>query len=746
MISGIQRKSTAVESTYRYFQTLNLITTHFKREADKKKIFELVDKNATLNDFLIAATAVHLYHSAGIKVEHELREDLTSEEATKNLEAKEKLILFNEISLLSDKSLNLEINLLHRKIQREMKFISYCIDERDYKRYNSRDISNIEKDIEKELLEIVKGDYPAFFFYDFVSDTIGLTDLLKTQILEKYSKLKDLSIELESKLERDEKEDKFIESSALLRSISRIQKDFEFKSYRELQVEELPLNKIKKKIFDHYFNYFPISVPALKEFLEANNFKKEIITNIEKYLDQKIHFDDFEEKILNILKKKILEKLSANPNDLVYFIQALNEISFSEVIYLFKKNGVNDILYLMDSSEEKAKQVKKNLIRYNIDKFEIMTLREKNLKNLPEILSSAQINVENLNQKKTIIDRIFFTGMGLIDYSHILLLLNFEDILNNIVREIFYYIFSKIFRPLGRIIELYTKISNERSLFLLALKKMNTFKEQEEWLFIKLEELLIKRIINLQNELVLILNSSNKPFLINGFILARLTESTLRSNIKKLKEEPSFFYKNFALLKLDPEKIFPVSYCISFDIIKRFEEFESNRAVAIQKRLELKEMQKQKKIKEFRLEQKTSTLNWIERRITSTLININKPGFNPTQFYWQEKDIKTATEHIKNHSELQGDSIDLFCQYFSFAIEKIKNFAPNQNLPDDEKIKFIVKSIAENVLTKRLGSSQQDNILIDGDKYEIASSIAIRIGKLFDKILYTKFKEKRKTT
>ena len=48
MISGVKRKTTAVESTFRFFQTVDLIISHFKREADKKKSLNLLLRKLTL--------------------------------------------------------------------------------------------------------------------------------------------------------------------------------------------------------------------------------------------------------------------------------------------------------------------------------------------------------------------------------------------------------------------------------------------------------------------------------------------------------------------------------------------------------------------------------------------------------------------------------------------------------------------------------------------------------------------------
>jgi hypothetical protein len=68
MISGIKRKTTAIESAFRFFQTTDLIINHFKRDADRQKIFELISPETTLQDLLVATSAVHLYHNLGIRV------------------------------------------------------------------------------------------------------------------------------------------------------------------------------------------------------------------------------------------------------------------------------------------------------------------------------------------------------------------------------------------------------------------------------------------------------------------------------------------------------------------------------------------------------------------------------------------------------------------------------------------------------------------------------------------------------
>jgi len=158
MISGIKRKTTAIESTFRFFQTVDLIINHFKREADREKIFELTSQETTLKDLLIATSAVHLYHSMGIRVRDSMEASHISTDSTKSLEILEKKILSEEVASLLKNSLVLEIDMLERSIHLENQIISFLIDDRksimnDLQK--SQKVSEIDKIIEQNLLEII---------------------------------------------------------------------------------------------------------------------------------------------------------------------------------------------------------------------------------------------------------------------------------------------------------------------------------------------------------------------------------------------------------------------------------------------------------------------------------------------------------------------------------------------------------------------------------------------------------------
>ena len=103
MISGVKRKSTAVESTYRFFQTIDIIISHLKRKADKEKIFELISENPNLRSLLIATASVHLYHYMGIKVQESLDSNQLTIDSTQQLQLREKQILLKKGSVIFKK-------------------------------------------------------------------------------------------------------------------------------------------------------------------------------------------------------------------------------------------------------------------------------------------------------------------------------------------------------------------------------------------------------------------------------------------------------------------------------------------------------------------------------------------------------------------------------------------------------------------------------------------------------------------
>ena len=94
------------------------------------------------------------------------------------------------------------------------------------------------------------------------------------------------------------------------------------------------------------------------------------------------------------------------------------------------------------------------------------------------------------------------------------------------------------------------------------------------------------------------------------------------------------------------------------------------------KRKELLKRDKQKLKSTF--PEDTHTLDWVERRITSSTMRITSRGITPTTLYWsKEKDGKACSENMKNHTQLgTKSSVELFTDFYYFALSCIKKQWP----------------------------------------------------------------------
>jgi hypothetical protein len=385
------------------------------------------------------------------------------------------------------------------------------------------------------------------------------------------------------------------------------------------------------------------------------------------------------------------------------------------------------------------------------DLFKILYRNESEFDELWDILEKKTgFSINNLREfvrKKQIIDKIFFHDLELSNYSQIILLINYDEIFTNLVTDLFYNILAKVLRQLSRIIELYGIVSNDKAIFSPALKRAVQTKDAEDWSQIKLEELSIKRLMKRQKELVVVFNAINQVFLVNGFILSRLTNKSLKESMFELKNKESYVYKDILPLKLKADLVSPISYCIAYDLIKRFENYGDTEKIKVINASLDKQKKDDDKKKEFHKAQQENPFNWIERKITSSMMGINRPGMNPNQFYWEDKDTKIATEQIKIHSGLTDDPFSNFCEFYYFAVEKIKSHIEDMKLPTHEEIEIEVSSFINEVLSERLKHApnpQEIRDILEGERYKIAKKIALKIGMLLDKALYLKFKQKLK--
>jgi len=225
-----------------------------------------------------------------------------------------------------------------------------------------------------------------------------------------------------------------------------------------------------------------------------------------------------------------------------------------------------------------------------------------------------------------------------------------------------------------------------------------------------------------------------------------LKTKSLEESIVELKTRESYVYKGISPLKLKADLVSPVSYCIAYDLIKRFEELAVLEKVKIESaNVEKKKIEDDKKKEIIKLRQE-STFNWVERRISSSIMGVTR-GMNPRQFYWNDKDNKTLTEQVQLHSGLGGDIFSRFCEFYLFVLEKIKSLVTDMKLPNKERIEHEIATFIKDVLSERLNrpsNPEEINEMLEGERYKISNNIAKEIGSILDKTLYFKFKKKPK--
>lgn len=811
MISGVRRRKTAEESSGLFFQTTKLIASHFRRESDKKKIYELCNQETTLKELLIASSAVHAFHYLGVHTINTLESGNISLENADLLEKREKKEIFEEISELLNDSIDLEINLMNL----ENDILEFIIQKimNISEEFSKKNIDELREDLENQILEILHN-YPNVCFFDFVGDLSGLAEEIKSEIIQRSSKLRMISQEIEESLTEEIKENEYIELALTNGIHERMKKDFEIENLKDLVMETVPMRKLLTKIINNLLNLFPTSKRALDVFVDAIHFKKTLYSEFKEYNSTKTDYEIFEYEISKKIQEKIRE-LSKNKtsHEIIYFLEGLTEKNFAEILEIFTRFGITDISAFLNLLHIDKDRFFSTLKLYGIEKMEIkklsspidnpltkaesalLKLKEKipeienktikdfidnpqpgDNKILSEIEKEIQMSPEDLIKlfkKKRLIDQKIIKPLDIANYSSLVLLFEHQNILDNISREIFFAFFSKISRQISRILESYIKIKQDQSIYLLGLKKISS--TNENWVKVKIEELIIERLMKRQRELAIVFNAERDPFLVNGFMLARFLNTKLNDAAEMLKKEPSVVYFGVKPLTLPMDLISPVSYCIAFDLLERYKVSQERRLLHVES-IAIKENAKiEEKKAEIKKAQQDSTFNWIDRKISSSIMRVS--SLNPSLLYWTEKDNSMCSDNIKLHSELQNvmlcatcynlfdnescpehpencrsaTSIDLFTHYYYFALNRIKELWQKTKVPTFDELRLEVNDITKEVIANRLktdpstiNEAEIQSRILEGDRWEIANKISGIIGQKLDKTLYKKFKAKPK--
>ncbi len=98
-IVGVRRSLNAEEGAKRFFQTTDLIISHFKRDIDKQSIYELTGETNLLSNLLIGSSAVHLYNQIGVRT-RPFDEEVSDVENASAFKLAQKKDVYNEIGTL----------------------------------------------------------------------------------------------------------------------------------------------------------------------------------------------------------------------------------------------------------------------------------------------------------------------------------------------------------------------------------------------------------------------------------------------------------------------------------------------------------------------------------------------------------------------------------------------------------------------------------------------------------------------
>ncbi|MHA1745788.1 MAG: hypothetical protein ACTSWW_07300 [Promethearchaeota archaeon] len=803
-ISAIQPTSTIVESKKRFFQTTNLIITHLKRKGDRKRIFDLIGENTTLLNLLVASTAIHCYHDLGIRTKSD-EQNISQVNLIAGFEAVQKKQIYAEIHKLVGEAVIHELDLSKNILGFEEQILTLMVAKTDTQ--TPRFQEQMKDQVEENLVSSL-NQYPPVFWLDYVGDLTGYTTTVKNEIFSKFSSLRATASDLETDLLSDTIQNQLIELPTLKSLFKKMKHDFEFSSMRDLKIENFPIRRITNQILKHHLNYYPISQDGLRAFLAGNALKNRIHQKLGDAYNTSINYPKLEQDIIALISKETQKQALKGSQNLVYFLQNVLELTFEDTYLMLSRYGVANVplfchilgfdhqkfmkdadlnqltkmnFLQMESQDHELFKAEKALNILKTQKMVTITRSVKEIlqNRIPEEIQILKSVCQKNNidyprlvttfQKKQLVRLIIHKKYPLKGpascYS---MVFDLPEILENLSRNIYFMFFQKICRQIARILETYVELSNDKRLFLPGIK-ITSDPLQEEWVSVKIEELIIQRLMHRQKELAMVFNAENDAYLVNSFILARLMEIDMQSALEIFQNEPSPVYEKYAELVLPPDLISPVSYVISYDLLIRLKSYlEYAKVKHEQVLVGISDEDKERK-KKLKVKQQLSTLNSIEKKIASTLISLSAISVNPTRYYWNETDSKNTINNLINHSSLVGkkvcpecgslvkeetcsecgatprdaNPVDLFAQFHYFALKRMKFYWEKLKLPEFSAIYDQVLSWVKEEMAHRL---RRDIVLndsfqmIEGERREVAKKIAISIGKRLDKIIYKKFK------
>ncbi|MHA1776853.1 MAG: hypothetical protein DRO88_10115 [Promethearchaeia archaeon] len=804
--SVIIPSSTAEESAQKYFQTIQLLLTRFKRSSNRHEIYKLTGERTTLSNLLAGACAIQCFHYLGIRTQS--KETMISRESQENLqEIQEKQELFHEISLLFNNMLDNELNILLSFSNFESQILENLLNQAgllDYK------INSHEREHARDFLFETLQIYPDIIWLDIIGKYLGLTTTIRVSISQTRAKIRPTSIDLEKELISETGHDKYIELSTVQILYHRLLKNYNLKSLKEIRLNPTLLEKILTDILKFQKANLPDTKEELYQYLIGLRFRIAFFKKLQQANSTKIKFERLEKTLIEWIIQQLKEKAVNNIDNFRIFLEKILEFNPTQLKSLFSQYGFNDYRFFGEIQTINVQEflqaaslnqlTKEDFLQFNkyveiLDKIQKLVdeIHQKNqLKGTKSITKILQENDEfelgilqqacdfiniDLNYLKSIFLKKLIISSSIQpkfplsgEIENYALLFDIDHINYQIAEDVFFNLFSNIIIQIARIYETYVKVKKDKSIILLGLKRIFDSTEEEDWIRVKIEELIIQRLMHRQEELTFIFDAQNDCFFVNAFILARFFDSTLQRELKSLSEEPAFFYSEVGQIPLKKALFSPHSYVIAYEILERFKSSRISIRKEREEILEKKKKKDKKKREKISSEQQLNTFNWIEKKITSALISVSAVSVNPTSIYWTEKDNRLSLESLLIHAKLTHRKIcsecgkdtttslcedhpsssidatpmDLVSQYYHFAISRIKELYPSMKYPKYAEIFKQVQEMMNQTMSARLNQQitrELSTSVLDGELRDVAAQIVKKIGKILDKAIYKKFKE-----
>ncbi|MHA1300590.1 MAG: hypothetical protein ACTSO9_14325, partial [Candidatus Helarchaeota archaeon] len=623
MISGVRRRETAEEGA-KLFITSEKICQRLRREIDRNKIIEIIGEKSNFIDLIIGSMTVQLFHYVGLKTDKITEQNKLSTSTEKEFELAQKKSIFSELKDINGNFLLKEIDIFEKEVLIELEFIKNSIKQRKEKIDKDVIFKEDIKFLHSILISIFRN-FPNQFFYDFVGKILGYSDSFRKDILKLAAAFKPTQMEIEKELKR-EYEDQFIELAVYNKIKKLINEKWEIIVPKQLEMQSVILHRLESDITKYLINELPFSQNTLNSYISSGELKLEIINAVKNACITDIDFNEFQNSIINIINKKIHAIASKGSDYFTNFLSNFLNLSLSEVMDFFDRHQITNITNFCQALSLDIGDFAEKLDIYHFDDSDLFRFSNKgpliqarktleslksegivpaqffdftledffidkaqiNKKIIAEITKRVKISSEalyELIQREKIFNEKIMKNASVKDIDQIRLSLKMDSMLKDISKDVFYSIFSNFLRSSSRIIELYEKIKKDKEIILIAINRILQTKESEEWIKVKIEDLIIEKIMDRQKEIQDLIEKKD-PLFINGFIWARYNDKTIKKAINELKSDASPIYEGISPLPLSFDNIPPISYATAYDMCMKIENSLLKKRVETRKRRE----------------------------------------------------------------------------------------------------------------------------------------------------------------